>query len=118
MSNNLIYTTGMTLPSSGNSSSQVLFKDNGRFANVFPNFIVFFFFLVSYIVIRAQVWRLLIPCQEFSPLSQLKKCGTPSIRTVVGPGVLDVAVKGRNEGKVTAWEDKSVARGRDKFGVT
>lgn len=77
-----------------------------------------FFFLVSYIVIWAQVWRLLIPCQEFSPLSQLKKCSAPSIRAVVGPGVLAVAVKGRNEGKVTAWEDKSMARGRDKFGVT
>lgn len=100
MSNNLIYTTGMTLPSSGNSSSQVLFKDNGRFANVFPNFTVFFF-LVPYIVIWAQVWKLRIPCQEFNPLSQLKKCGAPSIRAVVGPGVLAVAVKGRNEGEDT-----------------
>ena len=36
LSNNLIYTTGMTLHSSGNSSSQVPLNENGRFIKCFP----------------------------------------------------------------------------------
>lgn len=46
LSNNLIYTTGMPLHSSGNSSFQVPLKENGRFTKCFsPRYHYFFYIL-------------------------------------------------------------------------
>lgn len=49
MSNNLIYATGMTMHSSGNSSSQVSLKENGRFTKRFSPHFRHFFFLFLYL---------------------------------------------------------------------
>lgn len=66
LSNNLIYTTGMTLHSSGNSSSQVPLKENGRFTQCFSPPFHHIFSLVHYeLVLRPNNEASLNPCQGF-----------------------------------------------------
>jgi hypothetical protein len=74
MSNNLIYTTGMTMHSSGNPSSQVPLKENGRFAKCFSPHIhhIFLFLGTLYSSLARNHGDSSFPCQGLRPYIGIK----------------------------------------------
>lgn len=72
LSNNLIYATGMTLHSSGNSSSQVLLKENGRFTKCFPSFPSYFSLVPYEIVLDIILKSLQFHLKNFRSYSVVK----------------------------------------------
>lgn len=71
---NLIYTTGMTLHSSGNSSSQVPLKENGRFTKYFSPHFHHIFSLVPYETVLGLVMkRLQVHAKDFRPYVGVKE---------------------------------------------